>query len=1023
MQSVLRRQSIGFTLAAAAAVLAGTAMAVAAQGAERERFTPVATQGEIAARIAPRSLDATPVLVVAFLAGESVADVQLRTGRELSRTEKNAVKAQRRAEQAAPRVAIEAAGGRVVGSFQSALNGIKVRIPQNRISELRKIRGVVEVKRVNIFTRENFLGVQRVQAPFSWSGSRGVHGENIKVAIIDTGIDYTHATFGGPGTPEAYEAAFATSTAPADPSQFGPAAPKVKGGIDLVGDAYDANDPASVPAPDPNPLDCNGHGTHVAGTAAGFGVLGDGTTFTGPYDHTTHDNVFKVGPGVAPRADLYAIRVFGCEGSTSLVPEALEWAVDNDMDVVNMSLGSSFGTADDASAAATNSAVIAGISVVTSAGNAGPIDYVTGSPGTASRAIATASTPSIGSLHTVNFDTNPVVNGINANGAEWSSPQTLPLYVLRNAAGGVSLGCKPPLGPDDYVGKDVVGKMVVVLRGSCARVAKAIFAEQAGAAAVVMINNANVLPPFEGPITSNPDDGTPYTVTIPFFGVRGSTSNDDDLLVARDGTPVTISEGAQIPTGTSSFSSIGPRTGDSFLKPDISAPGEAIVSAGVGTGNGPATLSGTSMASPHVAGVAALTRQAHPTWGPGAIKSAIINSGEPGAIAGYLTRRNGGGLVNAASATGTSAYAFGESQRTSVSFGLAEFSSSLQRTKPIIVRNTASTAVTFDTAVAMQGSPHTATLGAAQITVPPKGQSTVNLTLTVSAATAGNSDAFRDVGGVVTFTPTSPTANNGIALTVPYYLVPRVSANVTGSLPRFRGFPQASTATVRNANSAIAAQTDFYAWGLQSPSIGLGKADLRAAGVQAIDVGAGEPLVVFAVNTHKAWSSGFTVEFDIFVDADGDAEDDFVIFNVDLGLLTTGVRNGQHVAAVLDLHTNGLVVDAFVFAPTDSSTMLLPVFASSIGLTSGNPRFSYNVVAFDLQSDAEDTFATGAKFNAFTPAISTGAYEMVEPNTTVTVPIAVNPAEFGVTPALGVMIVAQDNKNGAQEARLLPAKF
>ena len=92
----------------------------------------------------------------------------------------------------------------------------------------------------------------------------------------------------------------------------------------------------------------------MAGSAAGFGVLADGTTYAGPYNQTTHDNAFTVGPGVAPRADLYAIRVFGCAGSTSVVPEALEWAVDNDMDVVNMSLGSSFGTADDASAAATD---------------------------------------------------------------------------------------------------------------------------------------------------------------------------------------------------------------------------------------------------------------------------------------------------------------------------------------------------------------------------------------------------------------------------------------------------------------------------------------------------------------------------------------------------------------------------------------------------------------------------------------------------------------------------------------------
>src|SRR4029079_12871754 len=98
-----------------------------------------------------------------------------------------------------------------------------------------------------------------------------------------------------------------------------------------------------VPHPDSDPLDCNGHGSHVSGTSAGNRVLAGGSAFSGPYDATTYTaNSFSIGPGVAPEAKLVALKVFGCEGSTDVVVDALNWVGEYNathadaIDVVNM---------------------------------------------------------------------------------------------------------------------------------------------------------------------------------------------------------------------------------------------------------------------------------------------------------------------------------------------------------------------------------------------------------------------------------------------------------------------------------------------------------------------------------------------------------------------------------------------------------------------------------------------------------------------------------------------------------------
>jgi hypothetical protein len=159
-----------------------------------------------------------------------------------------------------------------------------------------------------------------------------------------------------------------------------------------------------VPEPDPDPYDCYGHGTHVAGIAGGYGVTTAGATYTGSYTDDLDPAGFVVGPGVAPRAELYALKVFGCAGSSDVVDLAIEWAVDPNgdgdfadrMDVINLSLGSPYGDAYETTAVAANNAAAAGVLVIASAGNARDNYFIIGTPGTGDGVLSVAATQATG---------------------------------------------------------------------------------------------------------------------------------------------------------------------------------------------------------------------------------------------------------------------------------------------------------------------------------------------------------------------------------------------------------------------------------------------------------------------------------------------------------------------------------------------------------------------------------------------------------------------------------------------------
>lgn len=1032
-------------VAAASAALLGATLLDAGVGLAAgpdpaSRFARV-DGGSIDSGYQPRALDTSPATFMLELGPAPVTVADAAAGGKLGQAQKDALKAQLKAAQAPVARAAKALGAKVLGTYQLVYDGVKVLSTGGKSAALAAIPGVVAIHRLIPVEPDNVHGVPLTGAPAVWDGLAGLHGEGIKIGIIDTGIDYTHADFGGPGTAAAYTAAHAAETAPANPAYFGPGAPKVKGGTDLVGDAYNANGTGAqlVPHPDPNPLDCFGHGSHVAGTAAGFGVLNDGTTYTGPYDASTiAGHAWFVGPGVAPKADLYAIRVFGCAGSTNETVDAIEWAVANGMDVINMSLGSPYGGDDDPSAVASDNAAADGVIVVASAGNNGPNPYLTGAPAAGTRAISVAAndpTASFPAAHLA-ISGGPTINAIDANGYAFADGTTYTIKVIYSSPGVISLGCS--VAADGGPGSLPANTIIVVARGTCARVAKAIFGQQAGAAAVVMVNSSSAFPPFEGPITSNPDDGVPYTVTIPFFGVQGSgtpsTSTNGAAFIANDGGTITATNFTLANPGylaPASFTSGGPRSGDSWLKPDVTAPGVSIASVGIGTGYGPAIMSGTSMASPHTAGMAALVKQAHPGWGSvEAWKAAIVNTADPSLVAGYSTRIAGSGFIQAPPAVATQVVAKGDVGTASLNFGFDEFVGDYSKTRTVHLQNFSGSAVTFDIATARDaGVAHSIGLGAGSVTVPAHGKVDVGVTLNVPVGTVGDSSAFKDVAGLITFTPRSG-GNGGIGLAVPYYFVPQANSKIATSINSASLKKTGSaTATVKNGG-AIAGTADWYAWGQSDPKdTGGGGADLQAVGLQSFANPSGSDpnrkFLVFAISTYGRYSNAAANEFDIYIDANFDGTADYVLFTADFGAVTTGTSDGRTGTFVVNLATHALAGTGFLASQTlDGSTLLAPVRTTTLCQASSpclnavsSPRLAYQAIGFGRDGSVDPANGAGL-YNIATQAISQGMFDTVAPGGTATETVSINAAEWAQTPALGLMIVSRDNRV-ADEAQLI----
>lgn len=617
--------------------------------------------------------------------------------------------------------------------FTLLFNGFAAQVSAGQADRIERMPRIEKVWRDRqVRTRDVSPNLEAISAAELWEheGPDGepVRGAGTTVAVVDTGVDYTHPALGG---------------------DFG-SGHKVVVGHDFVNE-------------DGDPRDDNGHGTHVAGI-----VAGDGDDMT----------------GVAPEATLAAYKVldrFG-NGRLSDVMAGLQAAVDPDnphrADIVNMSLGAQ-GNGRGPLGQAASAAVRAGTVVVASAGNDGPGARTVGTPAAARGVLAVgASTtgirvpqarvvaPEQESMHVrrMDFSANPPADPVTGELADagTGSPEEL-----------------------DELG-DIDGKVLLMdLNYPAVNLAHAREAQERGAAAVVFHVNEPPRPEGEGRSTSK-DAGENAGVrarpdTPPHSGDDGRL---DRLVAMRtDGTqeralqrllsgdePVRIEiTGRDATDEMASFSSRGP-TWLYRAKPNLVAPGVEIRSTvpGGSDGSGEQRLSGTSMAAPHAAGAAALVTQLAPDRDARARAAALAGTAD--ALDGYAPSTQGAGRLDVRAAADADVTPW----PMALSFGLAELDGSgeaLSASTTLTLTNASEESADIEiSSTAYGAASHEISLSPAEATVPAGGSTkvTVDITAPQGEGPPGARNA-RNLSGWITIDAPGENADTR----VPYLLAVR----------------------------------------------------------------------------------------------------------------------------------------------------------------------------------------------------------------------------------------------------------
>jgi len=512
----------------------------------------------------------------------------------------------------------------VLYTYDVAYNGLAVELTPEEAAQVALMPGVRRVIRnferyIQTDTSPEYLNAVGIWDSSNTGTLGGTMGAGIVVGIIDTGINMDHPSFAATGD-DGY-----THTNPLGDGVYtgwcNPAHPKYDS--DLVCNAKLIG-VYSYPDSGDDPEDDHSHGSHTASTTAGNVIL----TPT-----TTSGVEFAQMSGMAPHANIIAYDVCtaagGCQSSSILA--AIDDAVADAVDVINYSIGGGpTNPWDDPDSVAYLAARDAGVFVATSAGNDGPDPGTAGSPGNSPWLITVAN-----GTHNRGFAANGVVDmqggtpPADIPGTGISGEYTAQIVYAADY-GNALCGSGPQATPTNpFAPGTWDGEIVVCDRGTYYLVDKAAHVLEAGAGGVIIANTAAT-----GAQTYYTDFGMPGTHVTYDNGelLRAWLVDSDTNVYTATITASPVIHDDDLGDILAAGSSRGPNVNPNFIKPDIMAPGTNIFAAYAGDADSFGMMSGTSMASPHVAGAAALMRALYPDWTEAEIQSALMMTSKSGVV-------------------------------------------------------------------------------------------------------------------------------------------------------------------------------------------------------------------------------------------------------------------------------------------------------------------------------------------------------------------------------------------------------